>query len=238
MRFDGKIVVTGGAKGIGREICILLAAYGAKIITCGRDEAALKLLASQIPDLEYKIINLSDPINTNLWAQELSKRRDILGLINNAGIQFNMRLKDQSLEQIICETNTNFIAPIILCQNLVENITKNNGFIANISSGLAIAPKATSAVYCASKAGISSFSQGLRNQYKNQSIVICDILMTLVDTEMVAGRGNGKIAPKIAAQEVIEAIMNRRETTFVGKVKLLNFINRLSPNIARNIMGR
>src|SRR5690606_1082134 len=133
------------------------------------------------------------------------------------------------------EISTNLTAPLKLIASLLPLLQINpDSAIVNISSGLAIVPKARSAVYCGTKAAIHIFSKSLR--YQLDKIKVFEIIPPLVDTEMTKGRGKGKISPQRLVDEFIQAFKKNRYEVNIHKVKLLRIINRISPKIADRIM--
>ncbi len=158
-------------------------------------------------------------------------------LDNNVGIQHNYYFgeEDAHLGKIEQEININFLAPIKLISLLLPSLQMNpNAAIVNVSSGLGLVPKKQAPVYCGTKAGIHIFSKALRYQLKN--VKVFEIIPPLVDTQMTAGRGKGKISPEELVDEFIDAFKKDHYEINVGKVKLLRIINRLSPALAENIM--
>jgi len=110
--------------------------------------------------------------------------------------------------------------------------------IVNVTSGLALAPRGGGPVYCASKAGLRSFTQALRHNLKDSSITVVEALPPVVETNMTADRdGNKMSAPECAAQ-IVSAMENGRPEANVGMVKILQLVNSISPALARKIMLR
>ncbi len=160
-------------------------------------------------------------------------------LINNAGVQYHCTFdhSQPAAELIRSEIETNLIGPIRLISLLMDDLLKlSNSAIVNISSGLAIAPKASAPIYCASKAALSSFTRTLRYQLEHTSIKVVDVMAPLVDTDMTRGRGRGKMSPEAFAAEVIKGLKAGKEELRIGKVKLLYWIHRLFPGVAYRIM--
>jgi uncharacterized oxidoreductase len=80
---------------------------------------------------------------------------------------------------------TNFIAPVQLASLFASYfISKKEGTIINISSGLAFVPIAFMPVYCATKAAIHSFTLSLRHQLKETPVKVFEIIPPSVDTEL------------------------------------------------------
>jgi uncharacterized oxidoreductase len=110
--------------------------------------------------------------------------------------------------------------------------------ILNITSGLALAPKKSSPVYCATKAGLRSFTRALRYQCEDAlpHVHVVEALPPLVDTAMTHGRGRGKISPEACAAEIVAGLKAGRREIHVGKAKLLRAVIRLSPALGYRIM--
>ena len=92
--FAGQVaLVTGGAGGIGRAICILLGRLGATIVTCGRDQAKLDQLAGSLDALgiacQTRQMTIRDPEQVGeLFAAAYDRQDRIDVVVNNAGGQF------------------------------------------------------------------------------------------------------------------------------------------------------
>ena len=111
-----------------------------------------------------------------------------------------------------------------------------HGAIVNVTSGLALAPKAASAPYCASKAALRSHSQALRWQLRATPVRVVEALPPLVRTEMTAGRNDGAMEPAACAQQIVRGLRNDRTEIYVGKAQLLRIIMRVAPSLGRRIM--
>jgi uncharacterized oxidoreductase len=107
-----------------------------------------------------------------------------------------------------------------------------------VTSGLALAPKRSSPVYCANKAALRSFAKSLRAQLRhaNWPIGVTEALPPLVDTDMTRGRGRGKITPQTAASQILRGIEAGKLEIDVGASALLRVISRISPALAEAIM--
>jgi uncharacterized oxidoreductase len=108
--------------------------------------------------------------------------------------------------------------------------------IVNVTSGLAIAPRAGGPVYCATKAGLRSFTQSLRYNLRDSRIHVIEALPPVVDTAMTATRPKGKMPPAECAAQIIDAIESNAAEANVGMVRLLQLVHSLSPALARRIM--
>jgi len=186
---------------------------------------------------------------------DLSKKDDVLQLIkafdsentqidmyiNNAALQFTPKLTDPDFEfdTIEQETTTNFTAVVWLSSLLLPQLLRQKeALIVNISSGLAFAPKSSSAVYCATKAALHSISQSLRYQLTNTPIQVVEVILPMVDTPMTQGRNGKKISAKFAAEQIIKGITRGDEEIYVGKARFLPMMMRICPGLVKRMLSK
>lgn len=246
MRFEGrKILVTGGAAGIGLAFTQQLVSQGASVIAVARNAERLKALADANPGrVVTHIVDLADRHQVAALIEKVVKEHpDLSVLINNAAghgfIDFTMPANTATTNAIYSEVDTNFSALAHLCHGLMPVLSaQSSAMIINISSGLALSPKRSAPIYCATKAAVRSFSKALRYQCERDlpQAKIIDAVMALVDTDMTAGRGRGKISPDAAAAEVLAGAAKGKYVIWVGKAKLLRIIHRLAPSLADRIL--
>ena len=137
------------------------------------------------------------------------------------------------------EMAVNFVGPAELTRLLLPRLSREKSArIVFVTSGLALAPKSSSPVYCASKAAVRSFAKSLRAQVNQAGwrILIQEALPPLVDTDMTRGRGKGKISAATAASQILTGVAKGRAEIDVGATALLRFILRLSPALGERIM--
>jgi len=134
----------------------------------------------------------------------------------------------------------NLNAPMHLIGQLLPGLlARPEAAIVNVTSGLAIAPRAGGPVYCASKAGLRSFTQSLRHNLKQSKVHVIEALPPVVDTAMTRGRiGGSKMSAKECAAQIIDAIESNSKEANVGMVKLLRMVYSISPALARRVMIR
>ncbi len=235
---QNKILITGATQGIGLEMARRFSALNNEIITVGRNKQKLQELSDSDPNIFPFPCDLSQPEEVIRLKEFVMKQHpDLNMLINNAGIQYNYVFEGGSAitQKIQDEIQVNLVAPIQLINALIPVLQKNEApTIVNVSSGLAIVPKASAPVYCASKAAIHIFTKSLR--YQLPYFKVFEILPSLVDTEMTKGRGSNKISPEQLVTEFIHGLKKDTLEINIQKVKLLRVINRVSPVLADRIM--
>ena len=235
---DHKILITGGNKGIGLALAKRFVILGNRVIVTGRNPIDLKQAKQDVPGLITCSCDLTvseDVERLVRWIQQ--EHADLNVLVNNAGVQYNYKFATASEidDKIVKEITTNFLAPIQLTAALLPTLRQNaTPAIVNVSSGLALVPKQSAPVYCGTKAGLHIFTKALR--YQLPGIRVFEIIPPLVDTAMTRGRGRGKLSPEQLVDEFIRAFRKDKHEINIGKVKLLRWINRVSPSLADKIM--
>ena len=231
-----QVLLTGGSAGIGREIARQLQAKGAKVLLTGRDPARLAAMADE--GFETLAADLSSAAGVDALVAGLGDRPiDIL--INNAGLGVPHDVRNTLPDPDAADgcLYANLSAPVRLITALLPRLRERpEAAIINVTSGLAIAPNTASSVYCASKAGLRSYTMALRAQLAGEPIHVIEALPPVVDTQMTADRKMSKMPPEECARQIIAALEQGRDEANVGMVKLLRAVYSLSPALARRVM--
>ena len=246
MRFEDRcVLVTGASRGIGRALCGQLAAAGARVLAVARDRESLSDLAAELgPAVQTMCCDLTDPQKRQeLISDVISGGAPIDGLINNAGLQikadYALTSNPDLAADIALEAALNLEAPAHLCAALLRPLSVREGaFMVNVTSALALHPKADAPVYCATKAGLRSFTRALRYQAQAAlpGLLVSECILPLVDTGMTAGRGRGKISAEAAAAGLLRGLARGQTEIWVGKAGMLRWINRAYPGLAARIL--
>ena len=232
------VLITGGATGIGFALAKKFHDAGNQVILVGRREEQLNLAAEQLSGSKIAVADIG---NSQDRTRLVAQFPDVNILINNAGIQFTKRFDAQTDDEIAQEIQTNLTAPAQLTLAFLPILQqKSEAAVVNVSSGLAIVPKETCALYCATKAGLHSFSQVLRWQLENSNIRVFEILPPMVATPMSQGKGYAhlKISPDELAAEFWHDFQCNHYEIMAGKSKWLYWINRFSAKLAQRIMRK
>lgn len=239
MQLNGKTaLVTGGTDGIGAELIRQLRAKGVTVITQGRN--ADRVAATRADGFEVIAADLSTPQGVKAVVDGVAGRTiDIL--INNAGAGVDHDFREEVPDPFAADGTIflNLDAPIhLICALMPMFKSRPEAMIVNVTSGLAIAPRAGGPVYCATKAGLRSYTQALRAQLKDTKVHVLEALPPVVETKMTAGRGSRKMPPAECARQFVAAIESNADEANVGLVKLLQLVHSISPALARRIMLR
>jgi len=182
MELSGKLtILTGASRGIGRALAIELARSGCGLLLTALEGDELSALSQEIRrrfsvNVDTMAVDLSDPDSRNNvldWIKKNETPPDIL--INNAGIGYFERFDSSNWSNIEKTLSLNISALIHITYELIPLLKKRpQAKIVNISSGIARLPYPGLAVYGATKAFVSSFSQSLATELAGTSIdVLC-----------------------------------------------------------------
>lgn len=232
------VLITGGATGIGFALAKKFHSAGNRVILVGRREEALRQAADQLSGCLIAVADVSQETDRERLVRDFP---DVSILVNNAGVQFTQPFATQTAEQIAQEININLTAPAQLTLAFLPILTaQREAAVVNVSSGLAIVPKETCAVYCASKAALHSFSQTLRWQLENSPVRVFELMPPMVATPMSQGKGHAhlKISPDELANEFWRDFQRNHYEIMGGKTKLLYWLNRLSNTLAQRVMRK
>lgn len=236
-----RIVLTGGTSGVGYEMAKYLYQDN-EVLVISRDKQKLRNLARELEGIKIYQADLSMPRDVETIAYAIMNDFESIDvLINNAAVQYTPAFTSDAFDygSISLEMSLNFTSVCCLTSLLLPVLThENKAVILNINSGLALVPKTSSAVYCASKAALNSFSQSLRYQLEDSNICVQQAFLELVDTAMTEGRGNNKMSAEEAAALTIKGVEHNIQEHDIGRVKLLRLLLRIAPSIARRIMKK
>lgn len=234
-----RIVITGGTSGIGYEMLKHLHTDN-EIIVISRDILKLNQIKQEFNGISTYQADLSKLNDIETVADVIVKRYEQIDvLINNAAIQYTPTFLDDNFryESIANEITLNFTSICSLSYLLLPTLLHDNeAIILNINSGLGLAPKTTSAIYCGTKGALNIFSQSLSYQLEQTNIKVQQAFLDIVDTPMTEGRGKNKMSSENAAQKIIHGIEKNISENDIRKVKLLRFMLRLAPLFARKIL--
>jgi len=214
MKITGNtILITGGATGIGLALAEAFLRKGNQVIVCGRREKKLQEAKSKLPALHVRVCDVSKNSERETlfqWATNTFPNLNLL--INNAGIQKEVDLRKGTgdLSGDEDEIDINLKAPIHLCAMFIPHLMEQKeSAIVTITSGLAFTPLAVVPIYCATKAGLHSFSQSLRHQLRNTSIKVFEVAPPIVDTELDRGARENREQENVGISpvEVAEAAL-------------------------------
>jgi uncharacterized oxidoreductase len=182
-----KVLITGGATGIGLALAQRFVSAGSAVIACGRREDKLAEAAKKVPGLIAHKSDVATPQEREsllAWVQKNHPETNLL--VNNAGIQRRFSLEEPvDWKEAGLEIAINLDAPIHLSALFVPHLKKRkNPAIFNVTSGLSFSPFSIMPVYCATKAALHSFTLSLRHQLRRTPIRVVEIIPPAVNTDL------------------------------------------------------
>ena len=211
---NNKILITGGASGIGLGLTERFLKEQNTVIICGRRESVLKEVTDKFPSVITKVCDLSkEEERIELYNWIAKNHSDLNVLVNNAGIQNWMNVSDSDFyEKANTEVVTNVLAPVHLTALFTQLPSLKT--IMNVTSGLAFVQFAKVPVYCATKAFFHSYTKSLRHQLKDKNIEVIEIIPPALNTDL-GGKGLHDTAPPVS--DFITSIFKQIEE---GKTEL------------------
>jgi uncharacterized oxidoreductase len=211
---NNKILITGGATGIGLGLTERFLQENNTVIICGRRESVLQEISAKYPTVITRVCDLAleaDRIALFEWIA--AEHPDVNVLVNNAGIQNWMNVTDEDFyTKASEEIEINITAPVHLT-NLFLQLKKHDTII-NVSSGLAFVPLSKVPVYCGTKAFLRSFTLSLRHQLKTTDTEVIEIIPPALNTNL-GGTGIHNLYPSVS--EFIGSIFQQLQE---GKTEL------------------
>jgi len=187
-------LITGSARGIGRETALRLAHDGYNLIlNTGHNEEALIALKEEIIGItgspDSVIISVGDVGDTayikSLVNSALQKFGQVDVLINNAGISYVGLLTDMSDEDVSKVINTNLTSAIYMSREVIPSMVhQKSGHIINISSMWGVVGASCEAVYSATKGGLNAFTKALAKELAPSGIRVNALTLGVIDTDM------------------------------------------------------
>lgn len=194
---NNKILITGGASGIGFGIAERFIAENNTVIICGRRKSALQEAAEKLPSVITRKCDISlSHEREELFKWIAEEHGDLNVLVNNAGIQQWMTISDADFFQLAKEEiAVNIEAPLHLI-SLFLNL-KSLDTVLNVTSGLSFVPLTKVPVYSATKAFFHSFTLSARALLKARNIEVIEIIPPALNTDL-GGKGLHDYAPPVS----------------------------------------
>lgn len=241
MKLTGnKILITGGASGIGLGLAERFLQEGNTVLICGRREAALKEVTDKYPSIITRVCDLSaEAGREDLYSWVAAHHSDLNVLVNNAGVQHWMNITDADFYQRAKnEIVTNIEAPVHLTALFINLASLNT--IINVTSGLSFVPFAKVPVYSGTKAFFHSFTRSSQYLLKAKGIEVIEMIPPALNTDL-GGKGLHDAAPPVS--DFVDAVFKqleegKTELTFgfseamskAGPEEVNNTFNRMNPS--------
>ena len=196
---EGRVVVTGASRGIGRAVAEALLARGATVAVAARSREELAELAAQ-HDEGRVLVCAADVADAEqrqrLVARIASELGRVDGLVQCAGIAPRAKVGEIREADVAHTMVVNFTAPLLLAQSVagLMRAQGSGGSIVHVASTLGLVPAAGATVYAASKAALISATRTLALELAPDQIRVNAVAPGLVDTDMLRGRDKDALA--------------------------------------------
>ena len=218
-------LITGGTRGIGKEIAYTLAEENYDIIINYRTEnEELMKLKKEIEQKRDRCLLLKGDVSNfedckKLVEEAINRMNHIDVLVNNAGITKDMllmRMKPEDFNEVI---NVNLIGTFNMTKNVINYMMKERkGRIINVSSVVGISGNAGQTNYAASKAGIIGFTKSLAKEVASRNILVNAIAPGFVQTDMT------NILKENVKDEIAKTIPLKRMGTAKDVANVVKFL--------------
>jgi 3-oxoacyl-[acyl-carrier protein] reductase len=206
-------IVTGGSRGIGKAIGWQLAALGAAVAICGRDEEKLIFTLRELEAAGANVFarraDVTKETEVSAFVAETEKRFDgITILVNNAGTGGGGfgAIHEKSEAEWDQVMNTNLKSVFFVSRAVIPGmIQRRGGDIINISSLAGKNTFAGGGIYCASKWGLQGLSGCMAEDLRVHGIRVSVICPGSVATDFM-GRGPKDAAKVLTADDVAHAV--------------------------------
>src|SRR5919109_4696751 len=223
---DKVISVTGGAGGIGSEICRGLAADGLRVVVADYAGDVAENIAAEIRKSEGAAaavrVDVGDKQSVaNMINQTLAKYGQIDYLLNGAGVLTRVPVVEMPEEEWDRVLRINLKGTFLCSQAVAQHmISMKRGRMISIASGRGVAGQPRAAHYAASKAGIIAFTKSLAAELAPYEITVNAICPGATDTPMSR---SGSTADEFKKREAIPPLMDglTKKEEIVGLVRYL-----------------
>ena len=189
MRMNGrKVLITGGASGIGLATARRFVDEGARVALLDRDPSGLEQAMQVLGEAAVAVhADVMDEANVRAAVEEaVHALQGLDGLVNSAGVSFWRSFADLTFEEWRRTLSINLDGVFLVCKAALPALKASGGAtIVNIASGAGLQPRANFSHYCASKGGLVLFTKAIAMDLAPDNIRVNAVCPGIVMTPLV-----------------------------------------------------
>ncbi len=227
-----RVLITGGASGIGKIMGRLALEKGAELIIWDINKEKAEEVSSEFSHLGKVTTYQVDVSNmeqvTSVAAAVKANQGGVDLLINNAGIVVGKLFREHSLQDITRTMDINSLAPMAITRHFLHGmLEQKKGHICNIASSAGLTSNPRMSVYVASKWAVTGWSDSLRIEMEQQKtgVRVTTVTPYYISTGMFDGVRSPLVPilkPEKAARKIIRGI--ERNKLFVSMPWSVHFV--------------
>jgi uncharacterized oxidoreductase len=238
-----RVLITGGASGIGLGLARALKARGAHVVVCGRRQAVLDEATAL--GLDARRCDLADAAQVDALFAALHQDGPLDILVNNAAVSAAPQLVVRDWltggpvvdsADVHHELVTNAGGSILATQHFLRGRGDRQGVLVFVSSPVIFGP-AVAPLYAASKAAQHAWCRSVRYGLRGSPVRVVEVMPPAVDTALNALPGGNKADAGEVGEAIARGLARGQEVIVVGPVWLVRGAARLSPRLAMALVA-
>lgn len=247
---DARVLLTGGAGGIGSATAARLAQAGAKLVLADINPTPLDRLAVDL-GAESVLATVAADLGSEAGRAALAaaaREHHANVLINAAGINPFGLFIEQTANEVRKAIEINALAPLLLCHTLLPVLLERpSAHIVNVGSTFGSIGFPAFAAYSASKFAVRGFSEALRRELADTRIRVHYVAPRATKTALATDRvramnaelGVGMDSPSTVAAAIVRVLREERRELLLGlPERLFAKVNALFPSLVDNSLRR
>lgn len=243
-----RVLITGGASGIGLALAQKFLEHNNTVIITGRDLSKLVNVKKSNPKIH--IVQSDVTIDEDVRRLRDAITEEFMGLdvlINNAGIMnlINTGIEENNLQKQMQEIQINYNSPIRVLHYFLPLLKKSDSAVlVNVSSGLAYVPFAQAPIYSGTKSALHFWTSSIRLHLRPHNIKVIELLPPVVDTPLAHGADIAEddnlkpMSPEKLANLFWNGYLKGREEITPGISTALKIMSRVAPKIIFNQLNK
>lgn len=246
----GRVVaITGGARGIGREIAVACVGAGMRVAIGDLDPAGTEQAAAEIGAGTLGLpVDVRDRDGLASFLDEVESRLGPLDVVvNNAGIFHLGRFTEESPEDTERQVAVNLLGVLHGSRLALDHFgPRGSGHLVNIASSAGLVPTAGAGTYSATKHGVVGLTRALRAELRGSGIRTTVVMPGVIRTRMIGGFAVPgvirTVEPSVLAEAIVSALRTGRPEVVVppettGVAKLLGVLPPRASDALKRALG-